>query len=288
MNFSTLLGLCGGVAWLASASITTGAEENAPAAAPAPVEPAPAVAESDYDRLNIRLGAFLLSSIKTTISLDADGEQVGDDLDFSKDLGGKKSLNVFRADAEWRFARNHRVNFSYFDINLETKHVLERDIEWGGEVYPVSAEVDTQVRTTIGKLSYGYTFYRAKNHEVLGLVGLHITGLQVGIAAPRLGRAERISATAPLPVIGLGWRARISERLYSNVSYEYFGLSLDDTFTGDLSDFQATVDYRLSDHWSLGGGYNRYVLRASVEKERLKLTMKHSYNGLMAYLAVHF
>jgi hypothetical protein len=264
------------------------ADESTPASIPASAEPVPAAGEPEFDHFHIRAGAFLLSSIKTTLRLDADGEQVGDDLDFSRDLGGDSSLNVFRAGGVWRFARNHRINLDYFDINQETRHVLERDIVWGGETFPLRAEVDTQFRTTTCRLGYGFTFYRHKDNEFIALIGAHVTRIEVGISAPNLGRSESIAVTAPLPVLGLKWKARLSERLSSDISYEYFGISLDDKYSGNLSDFAVLLDYSLSEHWMIGGGYNRFGLRASVESERLKLSMKHSYNGLIIYLGAHF
>ena len=94
--------------------------------------------------------------------------------------------------------------------------------------------------------------------------------------------------TAPLPVFGAEWKYALAESLRLQVSYEYFGISLDDRYKGSLSDFLVFLDYTLAEHVSVGAGFNRYVLRASAEGDRLKLSLKHSYDGLMGYVTVHF
>jgi hypothetical protein len=255
---------------------------------PSAVPPASGELEAGYDRFTVHAGAFLLSGINTTLSLDGSGGQIGDEIDFEQDLGGDNSLTLFRADAEWRFAERHRVGLSWFDISQSTTHAIDFDLEWGDEVFPVSTVVETQFRTTISKLNYGYTFHRSAKHEVTALLGLHITGFDVGISAPNLGRSGGVKATAPLPVGGIEWRARLSDKLTSRISYEYFGISIDSKYTGSLSDFLVMLDYRFAKNWSLGAGYNRYVLRASVKSEDLELTLKHSYNGLIAFLSTSF
>src|SRR6187401_1266405 len=63
------------------------------------VEVAPA--EPDVRKFNVRLGAFLLSDVKTTMQLSTEGGAEGTPIDFERTLGGDTSLTVFRADASW-------------------------------------------------------------------------------------------------------------------------------------------------------------------------------------------
>ncbi len=246
----------------------------------------------ETDAFKIQLGGFLLSSIKTTFSLtDADGNG-GQEVDFKKDLGGNSSLNVFRLDGEWRFADRHKILFTYYDLNQTASRVIDKEIEWGGEIYPINTTINTQFKTTIYKLDYGYNFFKSenRNHELNGLIGFHITSFKTAISEAARGSSEGVSVTAPLPVVGLEWKAKLTEKLTSKVSFEYFGVSLDNKYTGNLSDFQALLEYRLNGNWSLGGGYNRYTMRATVKGDggRLKLSTRHSYNGLMLFASTHF
>jgi len=274
----------------------------APAATPTPIQPAAATmtagTESSED-FTVRLGAFFLSSINTKLALSDSAGHGGQEVDLSRDLGIRDSLNVFRLDAEWRFAGKHKVQFAYFDINRSTSHVLTGSINWGDQTYPVNATVSAQFRTTIYKLNYGYTFYQNETNtqEISGLIGFHITGMKASISGAIAGvtsGVEGASITAPLPVFGLEWKSRLSDKLSSYVAYEYFGLSLDNKYTGNLSDFQAMLEYHVGRNWSLGAGYNRYTSRATVTSgqtasgNQLKLALRHDYNGLMLFVSTSF
>jgi hypothetical protein len=54
------------------------------------------------------------------------------------------------------------------------------------------------------------------------------------------------------------------------------------------------LEYPLSRHWNLGGGYNRYTSRVTVTSDRtvigdqLKLSVRHNYNGLMLFVSSAF
>jgi hypothetical protein len=245
----------------------------------------------DADKFDIRLGGFALQDIKTSMRLDGSNGQIGDNVDFEKTLGGDDNLTVFRVDADWRFAPKHRVQFAYFDIDMSASKTLSANINWGDDVYPVNARVDSGLRTSVYKLNYAYSFYRNQNHEVAGQIGAHITKIEAFIGLPSAGKKEGGDVTAPLPVIGLEWKAKLGEKWFSQVSYQYFGVSLeDDKYSGDLSDFLAVVNYRLSRHWYVGGGFNRYVLNAELQgtNKKLKFTLKHEYNGFILHLGANF
>ncbi len=270
-----------------------------PATTCAPDQPAATVdvTDPDQDRFTIRLGGFFLSSINTTISLtDASGHG-GQQIDFSRDLGGRDNLSLFRADAEWRIASRHKIQASYFDIDRKATKTISTTINWGDQTYPVNTTLHSEFQTIVSKLNYGYTFYRndTSTQELTGLIGFHITKMKVNVGATASGNNEGADVTAPLPVIGLEWKAQLSAKLTSYVAYEYFGISVDDSkYKGSLSDFQAVVEYHLWRHWSLGGGYNRYTSRASATSEEtaggqaLKLSAKHNYNGLMLFISTNF
>ena len=190
------------------------------------------------------------------------------------------------------------MQLSYFDIDRNASKAIDHTINWGDQSYTVNTTLHSEFQQIVTKLNYGYTFYRNDAHtqEVNGLIGFHITKLKASISASNSGMAEGGDITAPLPVIGLEWKARLSDKLTSYVAYEYFGLSLeDDKYSGSLSDFQAMLEYHLWRHWSLGGGYNRYTSRASVTSDRstasgekLKLSARHNYNGLMLFVTTSF
>ena len=252
--------------------------------------PAVASAAPAPDAFTFRLGGFAVSNIKTELALSTSNGQVGDKIEFAKNLGGDDSLNVFRFDGDWRFAAKHKLQLTYYDINMDASKIITGAIKWGDVIYPVNTTINSKFQTTIYKLNYAYTFYRNQTHEINGQIGAHITSIEAGLSSTNVPKREGVSVTAPLPVIGLEWNAKLSDQFSTKVSYQYFGVSLeDDKYSGNLSDFLAVVDYRFHRNWTVGGGYNRYVIKAAVKGDRpVKLDLKHQYNGLILYVGVNF
>lgn len=264
-----------------SVSVSLAAAAAAPTSAPAASAP---------DAFTFRLGGFAVSNIKTELSLSNSSGQVGDKIEFAKNLGGDDSLNVFRFDGEWRFAAKHKVQLSYYDIAMDASKVITAAIKWGDVIYPVNTTINSNFQTTVYKLNYAYTFYRNQTHEINGQIGAHITSIEAGLSSTNVPKREGVEVTAPLPVIGLEWNAKLSDRFSTQVSYQYFGVSLeDDKYSGSLSDFLAVVNYQFHRNWSVGGGYNRYVIDAAVKGNRpVKLDIRHQYNGFILFLGASF
>lgn len=240
------------------------------------------------DKVVIRLGAFLVTNINTTISLKTDNGAGGDIINFGDTLGGETSVNVFRTDVDWYISGPHGVQGSWYDINLSGHRVIDRDIHFGDETFPINATVDSGMRTQIYKLSYGYTFHRGQRHEFTGLIGLHIMSLETSLTASNLGRAERFDVTAPLPAFGVGWTAHWTPRFETRAIVQYFGLSIDDKYEGDFVDLLLAAEMRLSKHFSVGAGYNYFNLNVDVHRAPLTLSLDDSYDGFLLYLGVHF
>lgn len=264
------------------ASLPAQAADAAASATSAPVEAFP------NEKFSLRLGAFLVSDIDTTLGLRTDGGQGGDFINFGDVLGGETSANVFRADADWYVAGPHLVQGAWYDINLSGHRSISREIHWGDETYPINATIDSEFRTQIYKLSYGYTFHRGERHELTGLIGVHVMSLETGLSAPNLGKAERFDVTAPLPAFGLGWVAHWTPRIQTRTTVQYFGLSYDDKYEGHFVDFLVAAEYRLNKNFSLGAGYNYFDLDVEVHRSPLTLSVTNSYNGFLIYLGAHF
>jgi len=241
------------------------------------------------DKFALRLGAFLVTDIQTTFGLRNENTgQGGEFIDFGDTLGGETSVNVFRADADWYFTGAHFLQGSWYNINLTGRRSLDREIHWGDQTYPISATLESQFRTQIYKLSYGYTFRRGERHEFSALIGLHVMSVETALTAPNLGRAERFEVTAPLPAIGLGWNAHWTPRFQTRATVQYFGISLDDKIEGSFVDFLLSAEYRVNKNFSVGAGYNYFDLDIDAHKGPLTLSVTDSYHGFLVYVGVHF
>lgn len=268
---------------LASLLVTVPARSAEEAPSSYPVEAYP------EEKFALRLGAFLVTDIETTIGLRNNNTGNGGDfINFGETLGGETSVNVFRADADWYFTGPHLLQASWYDINLSGHKTLTRDIHWGDEVYPISATLESGFRTQIYKLSYGYTFHQGERHEFTALIGAHIMSLDTNLTAPNLGKAERFDVTAPLPALGLGWTAHWTPRFLTRANAQYFGISVDDKIEGQFIDLLLVAEYRFNKNFSLGGGYNYFDLDIDAHKGAFTLSATDSYQGFLVYVGFHF
>jgi hypothetical protein len=86
----------------------------------------------------IAVGTF---GINSEPSVELRGETGGGDrLDFDREIDGGDEFRG-RADVQWRFAERHKARFALFGLTQSKDRVLDRDIEWGDEVYPVDGMV---------------------------------------------------------------------------------------------------------------------------------------------------
>ncbi|HEY4366163.1 MAG TPA: hypothetical protein VGN07_02945 [Steroidobacteraceae bacterium] len=161
------------------------------------------------DRFQVTLGTFFISS-RPTVQLNAASDR-GDRVDWDKEFGGVGADRI-RLDCHWRLAGRHKIRLTTFDVSRERSKVLAKNIDWGGEIYPVNAQVNADFSFAILEVAYEYAFLRRDNYELGASIGFHYVSLSASLDAT----AEASSGTltedlsgsarvdAPLPVIGIG------------------------------------------------------------------------------------
>lgn len=244
--------------------------------------PAP-YTDIDWD---ISLGAFFADQdMKTRFSFEMDDS--GDRIDLENDLGFKDSQSVFRIAASRNFTERHQANLDIFDLSQTSKATLEKDIEWGDTVFPIDAQIVTNLDLTIYKVDYAYYFWRGRDFR-LGLNGgLYIA--DIGLKLRTLDREEQEGGevTAPLPVLGLRGEYFFSDDWRISASSEWFGLEFDG-YDGTLHDLMVAIDYRFSRRTGLGIGYNIVEINVDTTEKALRADLLWQYSGLFAYLRTTF
>lgn len=246
----------------------------------------PAAAQSlDGDRFSLSLGVFLTDR-DTEARLDSAAGD-GTDTDFESDLGLDSSDTVFRVDGYYRFAEQHRADFSVFDLSRDSSKQIQRDIQWGDTLYPIDTTITADFDLTIYKAAYTYSFLSAENGYLGGTIGLYVADVKTSLAEPNLGQAEVGELTAPLPVVGLRGQRKLSDRWTFRASGEFFFVEYDNV-DGSLVDLYAGLDYRLRDGIALGFGFNSVNVDVDVTKRNFKGAMDWQYSGGLVFLKLDF
>ena len=242
----------------------------------------------ETDPFNLSLGAYFVTRTNGSIRLDrsAGVVTIGTSIDWERDLGGETSMTVPRIDGYYRFARKHRVDFSWYKIERGGTISSQRQIDFGNVSYPIGTSLESRLDTETTKFAYTYSFYRNPEIETSVSAGLHITNIEASLRSSGGALAESNSVTAPLPVFGFRLDYAFSPKWWLRTKYELFFLDSVDAYQGALTDFTISIEHRTFQHLGFGFGLNRSSLDLEVDDGNKRGAFSTVLNGLMLYAVV--
>jgi hypothetical protein len=239
------------------------------------------------DQWMIRLGAYIVDGSNTAVSVSSD-VGLGAIIDYQKDLGGEDGDTIPRIDAYYRFNERHRIDFTSFSIDRKGTRTLAVELEIGDEIYAADETINSDIKYTLYRLGYGYSFYHSPKTELTLTAGLNITEYDLTFALADGSKAESAGVTVPLPVIGLRMGYAITPRWNVRYVSEAFFIDFDDSFRGAIINFELNTEYRLFKHFALGAGLARIGVDAEVDDEGWRGKVTDSYRGFNVYGAFYF
>jgi hypothetical protein len=240
----------------------------------------------------LRLGAFWVFGIDTTVAAKSQRFPLGAHIDLSRDLGISDSATVPRGLLSFRFNRRSQVDFDWYRIERSSVKRLERSISIGPVEFPIGFQVAAFTDVSIYKGVYSWLFHDDPK-VTLGLsIGLNVVDFEAGIDAgpDRIGddsRSEQSAVTAPLPVIGGRLVYRINPKLEVLFTADVLMVSYGD-YSGTFQDVHALAEYRLSKRFGLGGGLNVLGLDLEIDGDDRLGKVQQAMTGVVVYGAVYF
>ncbi|MCK5386079.1 MAG: hypothetical protein KAJ39_02765 [Gammaproteobacteria bacterium] len=238
------------------------------------------------DTVNLNLGTFLTNR-DTKVRIDSSTGQ-GTQFSAEDDLGLSKNKSVFRADMYVRFAQNHRLDFSYYDLSRDATSVIDRTIQYGDETFLINSTVKSNFNLNIIKAAYTYLFVRDEKKELGLSAGLFIQDYDIQLqqigGANAQAKAEML---APLPVLGLRGTWRFSDEWWLRASAEIFSLSYDN-YSGHLTDVMLAVEYNMFKNIGFGLGYNDTSFKLIADADTFIGEANIDYGGVIVYTKMHF
>jgi hypothetical protein len=248
-------------------------------------------------KLIVDAGWFFMST-DTRVRVDGQtSDEIGTDVDYD-DTFGLGDFDRFRGEVSWRIAPRHLIRGMYFQNNRTGTRVLNQDVEFSGETYPVGATVDARSDLKIAQLSYEYAFLRRESYEIAGGIGIHYMdmGLQLDATVISQGTtvsrslAEEATTKAPLPVLGLRGLWVLPNNFYVSAQAQYFHLNFD-PYTGSLLDLKASIVWQASDHVGFGIAYNDFGFKFDIDEQGANDFNGHlrwDYSGAVAFATFMF
>jgi hypothetical protein len=244
------------------------------------------------DPFHLAVGTFIIST-EPTVQLN--GETVrGDRVNFENVLGGGDATRV-RLDADWRFgdSQRHKIRAIAFAMSRDRRKTIEEEIEWGGDTYPVNAELKAEIKFSVVELAYEYAFLRRDTYEVGGSFGLHYTTFDASLEAKRTSTGQSLDLTneasldAPLPVIGLRGLWKLPRDFYVDAQAQFFALSIDE-YDGSIQDYRLMLTWQPKTWLGVGVGYNSFKVDVDVERDRFDGSLDWTYSGPMIFYSASF
>ena len=202
-----------------------------------------------------RLTAGLLSAgSETELRLDADDGTQGTVVSGEDDLGLRDKSDMGDVEMEIRIRERHRLRLNYFRIDRSAVQTIDRDIQFGDDLFDAGDQVESRLDWREFSITYGYTFLRRERFEIYGTFGLHLTEVSAAGEVDADDIREEENGVFPIPAIGAGTLVRISDRFHFEGRVDYLDVSYED-IEGTLLDLRGSVVYRFNRNLALGGAY---------------------------------
>lgn len=240
-----------------------------------------------YPRFRLGVGAFA-SFFNTTLRLDSEELGIGTEIDLEDDLGFDTKKFDFRTSGYLRLGRRHRIAFGYFNLTRSSNRVIDEDIQFGDEIFPVDTEVNADFKTEFVLLGYRFSFLARQKVEVAAALGMSAMFTKSGISAVgTIGDedvdavSERRSATFPVATLGLDatWAPLSRLNVRGAIGGLYVKIS---SVRASVGNANLDVEYFLTRNFGLGIGY-AYTRLGVEETEDPSLEITYRYSGLLLY-----
>ena len=239
------------------------------------------------DKWTIRAGAYIIDNADTSVAVFSD-VGIGGGINFTDTLGGEDSDTVPRLDVLYRFNKKHAIDFSVFSIDRQGSTTLTVDLDIGNETFFASETLNSDIKYTLYRVGYNYSFYHSDKVELRLTAGLNITDYELKFEVVNGGRLEKADVSVPLPLFGLRMGYAITPKWYVNYVAETFFIEIEDAFKGSLFSYELNTEYRLFKHFSLGAGFARIGIDADIDDDDWKGRITDSYRGFTAFGKFYF
>lgn len=241
---------------------------------------------------------YLYAGVNTNVKLEATGTgTVGSRLSLTQDLNVDDGHSAAKVDAFWRITPKHRIDFSWYNIEMEGLAALGRSVNIGPLQIPIGVEIDTEMGIETYKMNYTYQFLTGQDYEFGLAIGVQLfdvdlrTNTSVAVNTS-LGSASTATSTSdsiilPTPVIGIRGAYAFTDKLMLQAHFDYTNLSID-TWDAELYDLRVALEYNVIEHVGIGVGYiySNVVLENNENSKRLDVDYR--LNAGTVYLKAAF
>ncbi len=245
-------------------------------------------------------GGMFIPQFKTRVRVNNRPLEAGLGASLEDDLNLQRSRTTGYLNAYWRFRDRHRLQAGWFSFDRDALATTTEQVTLGdGNVIDAGASALTRFSVDILPISYAYSFFKDRQHELAWFVGLHWADIDFEVEADAWvnksgqgasGRSRLTSsAVAPMPLLGLKYRHNLTDRWTAGLSAGYFALSLNSggtDYEGSFYNLKAETEYWLWKQTAIGLAINALGLEASFDDSKWHGNLDYRLWGPIVYLKV--
>jgi hypothetical protein len=177
-----------------------------------------------------------------------------------------------------RLGRNHKFRFSFVPVKYEATATITRTITINGRTLNVGAPASTEVKWNLMHFGYEWDFVSMEKGYV-GVIGeLKYQKLEASVSSPLLTSPAATDQKAPVPTIGIGFRAYPIPMI--GVGGEFGGLKISSSdFEAKLFDFDVNGFVQFGQYIGVQGGYRAITIDYDIDNDTGDLKLKGPYVG---------
>ncbi|HEX2122994.1 MAG TPA: hypothetical protein VHL59_15280 [Thermoanaerobaculia bacterium] len=253
---------------------------------------APLAAQELFPRLSLTASSAP-SEFETNVRIDPDdGSDEGTLVSFERDLGLADSRTLPRFTLQWRPFARHELAATHFNASREGFEVIDREIVFRDEVYPVQAVVTTQFDLDYWSATYTYWARRSDRDGIGITLGVATLAFDAAILAETAGSSVTITQEAetdvPVALAGLQGRVAFTNRIHGEASVSTLPRVTIGDYTGSALTGGARVEYRPLRWLGIGASYNYFRLDVDVAQADLSGSLEMKIQGPEAYVRLAF
>lgn len=230
---------------------------------------------------------FFWGHVSTFGQFDSGKGLIGTPLTAERDLGLTDQADQPRIEIMFRLENRNRLRVNFFDLRRNGETQLAQTILYGDQTFQAAQPLRSTIDWRQMDLTYTYSFLRSERFELGAGLGAHLIEAEATAQVPGTPQRVDYSQAGPFATLALDGTYLIATRWSLNARVNYMRLSVH-SFTGELEDYHADVQYRWRRHFALGVSYEYSQAEVDIRNHDPSGIVRLRINGPQLFVRVSY
>lgn len=205
--------------------------------------------------------------------------------DFEEALGMKDAKQLETLEFGWEFGETWGLATQHFSSSRSANSQLQAAIEWQDVTFEVGVNMQAKTYLDVTRFVMTRRFRDRGPHSLRLAAGFHYLDIGARLAGDATladesveFRKSVVSASAPVPNIGVWYRYSSSARLLISARADWLSASVGD-ISGRIWNVAVSANYSLGEHVGIGLAYQFFELAGEARDSTWRGDIVSSFNG---------